>query len=140
MRAGCEALVLLAVALAAGAVAAGLHPDLADRSRAGLEPGAVRLDEVRDWGAEVLWIDGRSESDYTSEHIPGALPLEETRFSEQLGAIVAAWQPGQRIVIYCSSASCSASKALAARLREAGFGDDVYHLHGGWEAWQEAAR
>lgn len=140
MRAWREAFVLLLVAAAPAALAVWLHPQLADRAGAGLEPGAVRLEEVRNWSTDVLWIDGRSAEDYARDHIPGALPLEESRFSEQLGAIIAAWQPGLPIVVYCSSVSCSASKALAEKLREAGFGDEVYHLHGGWEAWVEASR
>lgn len=140
MRAGRELLVLLLVALAPTLLAVAFHPQLAERARAGLEPGAVRLAEVRDWRGDVLWIDGRSAAEFAQDHIPGALPLEEATFSEQLGAIVAAWQPGQRIVVYCSSLSCAASKTLAQQLREAGFGTDVYHLHGGWEAWQKAGR
>jgi rhodanese-related sulfurtransferase len=134
-----EALILFVAAAAPAALAVMLHPQLADRARAGLEPGAVRLVEVRAWHADVLWVDGRSAEDFARDHIPGALPLEEARFSEQLGPIVAAWKPGQRIVVYCSSVSCSASKTLAQQLRDAGF-TDVHHLHGGWEAWQAAAR
>ncbi len=140
MRALREACVLLLVAIAPAALAVMFHPQLADRARAGLQPGAVRLAEVRDWHANVLWVDGRSEEEFNRDHIPGALPLEEARFSEQLGAIVAAWQPGQRIVVYCSSLSCSTSQGLAEKLRGAGFGDDVHFLHGGWEAWQRAGR
>jgi rhodanese-related sulfurtransferase len=134
-----EALVLLLVATAPAVLAVMFHPQLADRDRAGLEPGAVRLDEVRTWGENVLWIDGRSADDYAREHIQGALPLEESRFSEQLGAILAVWRPEQRLVVYCSRLSCSASKTLAQQLRDAGF-TEVHHLHGGWEAWQAAAR
>jgi rhodanese-related sulfurtransferase len=142
MRAVREGLILLLVAAAPAALAIALHPQLADRDRAGLEAGAVRLHEVRQWAGsgEILWIDGRSAAEYADDHIPGALPLEEAKFSEQLGAIVAAWRPGQRIVVYCSSASCGTSRALAQRLHDAGFGNDVHHLHGGWEAWQEARR
>jgi len=139
MRALREAVVLMLVAAVPAALAVAFHPGLADRARAGLEPGAVRLAEVRDWHAEVLWIDGRSAEEFARDHIPGALPLEEARFSEQLGAIVAAWQPGRRIVVYCGSLSCATSKTLAQQLRDAGFAD-VHHLHGGWEAWQAAAR
>jgi rhodanese-related sulfurtransferase len=139
MRACREALILLLVAAAAGVFAISWHPQLADRTRAGLEPGAVRLVEVRSWREPVLWIDGRSADEFARDHIPGALPLEEARFSEQLGPIIAAWQTGQRLVVYCSSASCTASQALARQLREAGF-NDVFHLHGGWEAWEAAAR
>lgn len=139
MRAWGEACVLLLVAVAPAALAIGFHPQLADRARAGLEPGAVRLEEVRAWRVDVLWIDGRNDKDFARDHIPGALHVDEARFSEGVGEVLAAWQPGRRIVVYCSNLSCGTSKALAQSLREAGF-NDVFHLHGGWEAWQAAGR
>jgi rhodanese-related sulfurtransferase len=139
MRSLREALILLVASAAPAVLAIFLHPQLADRALAGLEPGAVRLAEVRSWREDVLWVDGRSADEFAQDHIAGALPLEEARFSEQLGPIVAAWRSGQRIVVYCSSVSCSASQTLAQQLRDAGF-TDVFHLHGGWEAWQAAAR
>lgn len=132
-----EALLLLLVAAAPAALAVLFHPQLADRSHAGLEPGAVRLADALAWQPPPLWIDGRSEADFAADHIPGALPLGEAQFTAQLGPILAAWQPGQRIVVYCSSASCTASKTLAQRLRDAGL-TDVHHLQGGWEAWAAA--
>ena len=139
MRAFREALILLAAAAAPATLAICLHPQLADRARAGLEPGAVRPVEVRSWHDDVLWIDGRSAEEFARAHIPGALPLEEARFSDQLGPVVAAWKSGQKIVVYCSTVSCSTSKSLAQQLRDAGF-TDVYHLHGGWEVWQAATQ
>lgn len=137
MRALSEACVLLLVAVAPAGLAIKFHPQLADRAHAGLEPGAVRLAEVREWHADVLWIDGRSELDFARDHIPGALHVDEARFSEKVGDILAAWHPSERIVVYCSTASCGTSKTLAQRLRDAGF-NDVFHLHGGREAWQAA--
>lgn len=139
MRAVREACVLLLVAAAPAGLATRWHPGLADESRAGLEPGAVRLSAVRDWHTEVLWIDGRSEADFAQDHIPGALHADEAHFSEHIGEILAAWHSGERIVVYCSSLSCGTSKALAQQLRDAGFAD-VYYLHGGWEAWIAAGR
>lgn len=139
MRAWREALVLVVVAAAPAAVAIALHPQLADRQHAGLEDGAVRLEEVRDWHDDTLWIDARSEADFARDHIPGALHLDEAAFDRDLGAVLAAWTPGRRVVVYCSSTSCGTSRAIAKRLRDAGL-SDVFFLHGGWEAWQTAVR
>jgi rhodanese-related sulfurtransferase len=52
--------------------------------------------------------------------------------------MLAAWSPENRTVVYCSSQSCAASHEVARRLREEAGLDNVYVLHGGWEAWLEA--
>lgn len=139
VRALREALVLLVVAAAPAALAIALHPQLANRLRAGLEEGAVRLEEIRDAHADVLWIDARSEADFARDHIPGALRLDEETFERDLGAVLASWTPGRHVVVYCSTTACGTSKAVAQRLRAAGL-SDVFFLHGGWEAWTTAAR
>lgn len=139
MRSAREALVLLLVALVPAALALALHPDFADRHRAGLAADEVRLEEVRDWHADVLWLDARPAADFARSHIPDALHFDAEQFATSLGAVLAAWQPGRRIVVYCSSVSCTTSRELAQRLRAAGL-DDVHFLRGGWEAWEAAAR
>jgi rhodanese-related sulfurtransferase len=134
-----ETIALCAVALAPAALAVAFHPALADRRRAGLLPGEVRLDEVRDWHAETLWVDARPAEDFARDHIPGALPFDEARFDDSLGTLLAAWKPGMRIVVYCSSASCTTSRELARLLQEAGLSETRF-LRGGWDAWLEARR
>lgn len=139
MRTLRETFLLLLIALAPAALAVAFHPELADRDRAGLEPGAVRLVEVRAWQPGPIWIDARSEAEFAADHIPGALLLNDENFDAALGELLTAWQPGTRIVVYCSSLSCDTSQAVAERLRAAGL-DEVYFLHGGWETWQAAAQ
>lgn len=129
--------MLILVALAPAALAVVFHPQLADRDRAGLEAGAVRLTEAASWSPAPLWVDARSAEDYAQEHIPDAILLNEANFDAGLAELLAAWQPGTRIVVYCGSLSCGASKAVAERLRAAGM-EDVHFLHGGWETWQAA--
>lgn len=133
-----EILLLLGVAALPAALAVALHPELADRQRAGLPPDAVRPAEVNAWGAPVVWVDSREAAAFERGHVPGAIRLDESAFSESLGALVAAWTPGMRIVVYCDSSACSLSRELAQRLRDAGF-TDVHYLHGGWEAWSQNA-
>jgi len=130
-----ETFLLVLVALAPAMLAVAFHPQLADRDRAGLEPGAVRLAEARQWQPDLLWIDARSAEHFAQEHVPGAILLNENNFDAGLGELLAAWQPGKHIVVYCSSVSCDTSQAVAERLRAAGL-EDVHFLHGGWEAWQ----
>lgn len=127
--------VILLLAAAPTGLAIVFHPEMADRSRAGLEAGAVRVAEVDGWNRDVLWIDARPAAEFARGSIPGAIPFDEANFEPSLGAALAAWQPGRAVVVYCGSTGCGTSKQLAARMREAGF-EDVYYLHGGWEAWQ----
>ncbi len=132
-----EVLLLVGVAALPAALSVGLHPELADRHRAGLPPDAVRPAEVNSWSDAVLWVDARDVTAFDRGHVPGAIRLDEDTFSQSLGQLVAAWSPGMRLVIYCDSSTCARSRELAVRLRDAGF-TDVHYLHGGWEAWSQA--
>ncbi|MGH8020646.1 MAG: rhodanese-like domain-containing protein [Opitutaceae bacterium] len=132
-----ETILLIFVAIVPATLAVMFHPELADRARAGLEAGAVRLEEIRAWDAPVLWIDARDVASFARGSIPGAVHLAPGRFQSDLGSVLAAWQPGMRIVVFCSSLSCATSREIAQRLRDAGL-QDVHHLHRGWEAWEEA--
>lgn len=137
MRIVAEATVLMALAVAAGAIAAFVHPELRNRSAAGLEDHEVRLEDIRNWKTPVVWVDARPEADFRQAHIPGAIHLEESDFDEELAGLVAIWTPDKRIVVYCSAVTCGSARSLAGRLREAGFPDTSY-LHGGWETWSAA--
>jgi len=132
-----EVILLVAVAALPAVLAIALHPELADRERAGLPPDAVRPAEVNAWTTPVLWVDARDAAAFARGHVPGAYRLDEDTFSASLGPLAAAWSPGMRIVIYCDSSACTRSRELTQRLRDAGF-TDVHYLHGGWEAWSRA--
>ncbi len=45
------------------------------------------------------------------------------------------WVPEGNIVVFCDGAACEASAEVAARLREALPGTEVFVLKGGWDAW-----
>ena len=137
MKAVRETLLLLLVASFPAALAVAFHPALADRDRVGLEPHAVRLVEARAWKSPVVWVDARSREEFARDTIPLAVNLPPDDFEAGLGAVLAAWIPGARVVVFCGSLACDSSRDAAQRLREAGL-EDVYHLHGGWEAWLEA--
>ena len=84
----------------------------------------------------VLWIDARSEADYSAEHIPGALCLNEKNWEESLPRFFETWQPPTQIVVYCD-AGCPASAKIAARLEELGI-EPVKIMEGGFEAWKRS--
>ncbi len=109
-------------------------------SEVALEKGELALDAALLRAKNILWIDARREAEYAQAHIPGALPLNEDSWNELLPAILAAWQPGRRVIVYCGSRQCQASREVAERLRDEVGLADVLVLKGGWESWQTRAK
>lgn len=100
----------------------------------------VKLEDAQAWGESVLWVDARPDEQFQKDHIPGAISLNEDRWSELLPQMLAAWSPEKRVVVYCSSRSCAASHEVARRLRTEAELKEVFVLHGGWEKWLEAKK
>jgi rhodanese-related sulfurtransferase len=98
------------------------------------------VEQAKNWGASVLWIDARSEEEFAREHYPNALLLNEDRFNEQLPKVLAVWSPGKRIVVYRGAKDCGASRAVARRLHDEAEIEDVFVLEGGWEALRGAGK
>lgn len=101
-----------------------------------LAEGEVDLATALSW-SRVLWVDARAPELFEQEHIPGAVPLSEERWEEDLVALFDEWKPEAKTVVYCDSATCDTSKQIAARLRREVGLENVYFLHGGWDAWQD---
>jgi rhodanese-related sulfurtransferase len=98
----------------------------------------VSVAEAESWKAGALWIDARPDAQFAQAHIPNALPLNEDRWNELLPAVLSAWSPEKKIVVYCSSQSCGSSREVARRLREEDGLRNVFVLEGGWEEWRKA--
>jgi rhodanese-related sulfurtransferase len=96
--------------------------------------------QARAWGENVIWVDARPEEEFARDHVPGALSLNEDRWNELLPQFLGVWSPGKKIVVYCSSLSCNASREIARRLRKEAQLTDVFVLEGGWEAWLKQNR
>jgi len=96
---------------------------------------SVNVDQARAWGQNAIWIDARPDEEFAHDHVPGALSLNEDRWNELLPQFLAAWSLGKKVVVYCSSLSCNASREVARRLRKEAQLPDVFVLEGGWEAW-----
>ena len=95
----------------------------------------VDLDRAQSWGASAMWVDARPDNEFEQDHVPGAIPLNEDRWSELLPAFLGQWSPDKKIIVYCSSQSCNASREVAHRLRDEAGLKDVFVLQGGWEEW-----
>lgn len=112
-----------------------LHPKRPDWSWSKPGVAEVSLDEILRWSPPILWVDARTAKSYEIRHVPGALLLNEDEWEQQLPGFLAVWQPKAHIVVYCDSAVCDASQAVALRLQRELRLTDVHVLQGGWGAW-----
>lgn len=127
---------LLLVACGPAALTAWWHPSAPGWTVAGEAEDVVWFDpsEVPE---EVMWLDAREPAAWAAGGLPGALPLSETGWEEDLVAVVSGWEPGRWMVVYCDGAGCEASVRVARRLQaEFGF-EEVGVLRGGYAAWLE---
>ncbi|MFL6514963.1 MAG: rhodanese-like domain-containing protein [Chthoniobacterales bacterium] len=95
----------------------------------------VNLSTVRSWRPNVLWVDARASDDYETDHIPGAISLNEDRWNELLPQFLAQWSADKKVVVYCSAQSCNLAGEVARRLRDEAQLKNVFVLEGGWEEW-----
>jgi len=100
----------------------------------------VTLPQARAWGENTIWVDARPDAEFEREHIPGAVLLNEDRWNELLPQFLATWSPEKRVVVYCSSQSCNASREVARRLRDEAQLKNVFVLQGGWEEWLKSRK
>ena len=129
-------ILTLATLLAAGALV--LDPRTRALFTDKLAPDEMTLTDARVHRGPLLWIDARHGSAYATEHIPEALPLDLDNWDEQIVGVIARWQPGMRVIVYCDDSACSSSRQVAERLRSNYQFDDVWLLRGGWSAWKKA--
>ena len=100
----------------------------------------VTVEQARAWGENAIWADARPDEEFARDHVPGALSLNEDRWNALLPQFLAAWSPEKKVVVYCSSLSCNASREVARRLRGEAQLKNVFVLEGGWEAWLKKSR
>jgi rhodanese-related sulfurtransferase len=135
-----QVLILLALALAPG-VGEAIYFRHKISWQSPIPPSELAtVDQARTWGGNVIWVDARPDDEFASDHVPGALSLNEDRWNELLPQFLAVWSPGKKVVVYCSSLSCNASREVARRLRKEAQLSDVFVLEGGWEAWLKKNR
>lgn len=84
----------------------------------------------------ILWVDARTEAEYQRGHIEGAVWFYNHDIDTGVDQLLEKWNPGDILIVYCSSIRCDSSTELAVRLRKAGF-PEVYVLEGGWKEWSK---
>ena len=130
-----QALILVALAFLPG-IGEALHfRDKASWRSPTPASEMVTVAQASAWGGNAIWVDARPDVEFERDHVPGAVQLNEDRWNELLPQFLAAWSPEKRVVIYCSSQSCNASREVARRLRDEAQLKNVFVLQGGWEEW-----
>jgi len=130
-----QVLILAAVALIPGVGEAVYFRHKISWRSAVLPSEMVTVDQARAWGGNVIWVDARPDEEFARDHVPDAISLNEDRWNDLLSQFLVVWSPGKKVVVYCSSLSCNASREVARRLRREAQLPDVVVLEGGWEAW-----
>ncbi|MCB1233799.1 MAG: rhodanese-like domain-containing protein [Verrucomicrobiae bacterium] len=133
-----EALPIVAIALAAAALTAWLHPR---------RPAWFLVEESGQWNLPVgeiaarfpapgtiVWIDARSAAEFEKGHVPGAILLTEDGWGEQVAANIDRLQEamGRPVIVYCDGSGCERSRHIAERLRQTVGLEPVYVLKGDW--------
>ena len=131
-----QAGLILLVALALAGVTAAIHPKRPSFPAPPKDPNEVSLAQTKQWGGSVLWVDARSDTEFTSDHIPDAVSLNFENWTEQFPKFLDHYNSGQQVVVYCSATSCQLSREIAEKLRGSGV-THAYYLEGGWEAWKK---
>jgi len=135
-----QAVILAALALIPAAGEAIYFRDKISWRSAFAPSEMVTVEQARAWGENAIWVDARPDEEFARDHVPGALLLNEDRWNELVPQFLVVWSPGKKIVVYCSSLSCNASREVARRLRKETQLSDVFVLEGGWEAWMKKNR
>lgn len=95
-----------------------------------------QLKKMIDTEEDFLLVNVLSAQQFKEAHIPSSIniPLDEADFEAQVEE--AADGKDKKVVTYCASYSCHASRNAAEKLEKAGF-TDVLAYEGGIKEWQE---
>jgi len=100
----------------------------------------VTVAQARAWGGKAIWVDARPDAEFEQDHVSGAVPLNEDRWNELLPRFLATWSPEKRVIVYCSSQSCNASREVAFKDEHVFQLKNVFVLEGGWEGWLKSRK
>jgi len=106
------ALLLIPVPLAVAT--AGWHgasPEAAD-------PLAVSIEAAGELDGPILWADARTVADERASLEPRVL-LHPDDWEAGVGELLARWEPGVTIIVFCDGGACSSSRRVEKLAREA---------------------
>lgn len=93
-----------------------------------------RLREMMDRGEKFILLDGRSEDEFRTNSVPGAISVPNGELLWRVGDIV----PDDKTVIVVSCAGRTRSIVGAQTLIDAGMPNPVFALRGGTQGWRMA--
>ncbi len=93
----------------------------------------VTIEEAQDHFNEAIVIDARSEENFQSGHIPGAINIPVKNFDSYIDKIFELPQ-NKLIIIYCEGIHCNLSHQLAEKLQTFGF-KNLWIMYEGIEGW-----
>lgn len=82
-----------------------------------------------------LFIDARRSDQFAKGHIPGAINIYASEFSDNIPKVIAL-PKDKLVVVYCDGGLCDLSHELSAELIQFGFTNVVIYT-GGWEEWSK---
>lgn len=82
-----------------------------------------------------LFIDARRSDQFAKGHIPNAINIYASEFSENIPKVISI-PKDKLIVVYCDGGLCDLSHELSAELMQFGFTKVVIYT-GGWEEWSK---
>ena len=65
----------------------------------------------------IMFIDARSEEEFSSGHLENAYNISESQFDAHLSAFLDDWLPESVLVVYCNPGTCNSSRNIADRLK-----------------------
>jgi len=92
--------------------------------------GPAELKQLMEEG-NVDVIDVRSEADYETSHIPGAISMPYDKISDKLDEL----SKEDTTVVYCYNQQCHLG--VRACLKLADYGYPCMHMEGGFKTWKE---
>ncbi|MEY2411207.1 MAG: hypothetical protein QOF48_3877 [Verrucomicrobiota bacterium] len=92
--------------------------------------GPIEVSHYIEEGEKMVLIDVRDEEDYAKGHIPGAINIPESQWTNEKGL-----RKDVTNILYCYSATCHLGARAAHDFALKGY--SVMEMDGGFEAWEE---
>jgi rhodanese-related sulfurtransferase len=101
-------------------------------------PAALPLELFLQHREDYELVDARTDAEFQSGHIPGAinLPVSQALRQRRDGQALLARGRSRRVLVYCDGENCNASAQVGRWLQEQGY--QVQTLAGGYPGWLAA--
>jgi rhodanese-related sulfurtransferase len=87
--------------------------------------------------ASTVFVDTRSEEDFRSGRVKGALHIHSEKMERQYPMVAALMPEDSRIVLYCHGPECDMAEKVASFLAQLGY-ENMMVMTSGYPAWEEA--